>query len=145
MNMKNRFQINFDHALCLMVLTWLLLGAGCREDGQTMGDAQAQATPNPPSAVSSAQMHETRMTTNSNPVTVTGEARRYGFQTSADKEMIDVVKQWYAAKNLEIPKDIMVRERNTNHWSVVANPGLPPEMWFEISPTTKQILKAVGE
>lgn len=141
MKMKRRFQINFDHALCLLVLTGLLLGAGCREDGQTMGDIQVQATANPPSAVSS----EIRMPTNSNPVTVTGEARRSEFQTSADKEMIDVVKQWYAAKNLEIPKDIMVRERNMNYWSVVANPGLPPEMWFEISPTTKQIFKAVGE
>ena len=63
---------------------------------------------------------------------------------NSNQEMIEIVRNWYTDKNLEVP-DIVVHDRGTNLWRIVANPNYPAEMWFEIDPSTKHIIRAVGD
>ena len=82
---------------------------------------------------------------NHEPIPGTNVTQLLNSKSNLDAEVIQVVKNFYESHKTEIPEEILIRERNSNYWCVVADPGSPIEMVFHISPATKSILKAVGE
>jgi len=78
-------------------------------------------------------------------VLATNDLRAIEPKMNFDQEMIQVVRDWYATRKLKVPENIVVHDRNTNLWRIVANPNYPAEMWFEIDPSTKRVIRAVGD
>jgi hypothetical protein len=78
-------------------------------------------------------------------VLVTNDLRTIEPKLNFDQEMIQVVRNWYATQNLNVPQNIAIHDRNTNLWRIVANPNYPAEMWFEVDPSIKRVIRAVGD
>lgn len=65
--------------------------------------------------------------------------------TNVDHQIIELVKDYFRSRGVQIPSKILIEQRNTNYWLVTVRKGQPSEMQFEVNPTTKQFLKVVGD
>jgi len=73
------------------------------------------------------------------------ELRPVRQSSDLNEKMVRSVENWYSSNKLEVPKGICIYDRGTNFWRIFANQGTPLEMWFEVSPATLQVLRAVGD
>ena len=105
-----------------MLLGLFCLSSGC---GRQVPEGEAQ---NPRSNL------ERQWRTNSDVQVVNTTAK-------LETEIIQVVREWYAANKLEVPDRIIIAERNATRWIVLTGPAWR-EIEFEIDPNTKGIIRA---
>lgn len=142
--MKLQLNVRSSFAVALIALTWLILNSGCKKTDQDI-ELRKRETPDQASATNVSDLKNANLPVNHEPIPGTNVTQLLNSKSNLDAEVIQVVKNFYESHKTKIPEEILIRERNSNYWCVVADPGSPIEMVFHISPATKSILKAVGE